>query len=607
MDHKDNASTATIAQYLNLRGAAPGVLSPDGTRMLFFWTVTGTPQIWLLDRPLAWPRQVTFFPDRVMGAQWTPNGQGVLLTSDVGGSEKSQIFFVSPDGSGLRRLTGNDEAIHTVGEFHPDGRTIAYAANDRNGRDFDLYLLDTQTGEARKVLEAEGANYPVAFTRDGARLLFARHNANVDNDLFLLDVSTGKTTLLTPHEGDAQFRFAGWTEDGQGLYLATNKDRDFINRAYLNLSTGELRVLAEENADTDAFAVSRDGRMMAYIVNQDGYGNLHVADVATGMPVTVQDLPRGVTFGLRFAHDPPFLSVSVTSGTRIGTAWRIDLGSGLAREWTASTPAGVNTQSFVEPQLIRYRSFDGLEIPAFVYVPHGAAQADGTLPFVLDIHGGPESQERPDFNPVIQYLVSRGYGVLAPNIRGSTGYGKAYTHLDDVEKRLDSIQDIAAGADWLAESGWADRTKIAVMGGSYGGYAALASLVFHPEKWAAGISIVGISNLLTFLQNTGAYRRKLRAAEYGDPERDAEFLRSASPFYHIERIRAPLLVIQGANDPRVPQSESDQIVEAVRTQGGEVEYLLFPDEGHGVVKLSNRIISWTAVADFLDKRLQSRR
>ena len=201
-------------------------------------------------------------------------------------------------------------------------------------------------------------------------------------------------------------------------------------------------------------------------------------------------------------------------------------------------------------------------------------------------------------------MVSRGYGVLAPNIRGSTGYGKSYTHLDDVEKRLDSIKDIEAGAEWLAASGWTDRKKIAVMGGSYGGYATLASLTFHSDRWAAGVSIVGISNLLTFLENTGAYRRKLRASEYGDPERDAEFLRSASPFYHIERIRAPLLVIQGANDPRVPQSESDQIVEALRARGGEVDYLLFPDEGHGVVKLSNRITCWTAVADFLDRHLK---
>lgn len=597
-----NKPDYTFSQYLNLRGAGSAALSPEGGRMLFLNAVTGTPQIWLLDRPQAWPRQVTFFPDRVNLGRWTPDGERILFTSDVGGNERTQIFTVNPDGSDLRRLTANDSAIHQPGDFHPDGRTIAYAANDRNGRDFDLYLLDTVTGAARKALEADGMNYALAFTPDGSRLLFARYNANLDNDFLLLDPATGATELLTPHTGDALFDFAGFSADGRHLYLATSQDRDFINRARLDLDTKELRFLADEDADTETFVVSQDGRTMAWVVNRDGYGDLHLADVATGKKIAVQHLPRGLAFAVSFARRAPFLSVGLMSGTRLGTAWRIDLTNGLAAEWTQPTLAGIDAASFVEPRLVHYPTFDGREIPAFLSVPHGA-RADGTLPVVMDIHGGPEGQERPDFNPVIQYLAHRGYGVLAPNIRGSMGYGKAYTHLDDVEKRLDSIQDIAAGADWLAASGWADAKKIAVMGGSYGGYATLAALTFHPDKWAAGVDIVGISNLLTFLKNTSPYRQKLRAAEYGDPDRDADFLHAASPFNFVDRIKAPLLVIQGANDPRVPQSEADQMVAAVRANGGTVDYLLFPDEGHGVVKLSNRITCYTAIADFLDRHL----
>jgi dipeptidyl aminopeptidase/acylaminoacyl peptidase len=529
----------TFAQYLNVRGAGPGALSPDGGRLLFLSATTGTPQLWLLDKPRAWPQQVTFFPDRVNPGSWTPDGARILFTTDVGGNEKTQIFTVRPDGSELRRLTTRDDVIHTPGDFHPQGRHVAYAANDRNGRDFDLYLLDIETGETRRVLEAEGSNTPLAFTRDGSRLVYSRYNGSLDNDLLLLDLATGAVDRLTPHGGGALFQFAGFSADGAHLYLATNQDRDFLQRARLDLGARTLHFLADEDADTEAFSISHDGRTLAHIVNREGYGDLHITDVATGKKLAVSHLPHGIAYGISWARHAPYLSVSVLGATRPSGVWRIDLRNGAAAEWTQPALAGIDPASFVEAQRIRYPSFDGLEIPAFLYVPRGA-RADGTLPVVMDIHGGPESQERPDFNPVIQYLVQRGYAVLAPNIRGSTGYGKAYTHRDDREKRLDAIRDIAAGADWLRASGWAGAGKTAIMGGSYGGYATLASLTFHPDKWAAGVDIVGISNLLTFLRNTGAYRRKLRAAEYGDPERDAEFLRSVSPFHFVDRIRAPI-------------------------------------------------------------------
>lgn len=601
----------TIAQYLNVRGAGPGAPSPDGSRLLLLWAVTGTPQLWLLEGPRGWPRQITFFPDRVNLGHWSPDGERIAFTTDVGGNERDQIFTVRPDGSDLRRLTHNDAAIHRLGDFHPGGAALAYAANDRNGRDFDLYRLDSETGEARRLRELDGWNTPLFFTPDGKRLLYDHANTNVDNDLLLVDVETEETELLTPHAGDALFEAAGFTPDGRSLYVATNRDREFVNRARIELETKALRFLADEDADTDAFTLSRDGRTLAWVVNRDGWGDLHVADAHTGRRIGVEHLRRGVTHGVCFAHDAPCLSVSVTAPTAPVTTWRVDLRAEMdpaqerpvrAVPWTEPSFAGIAPDALVTPELVRYPSFDGLSIPAFLYVPRGA-KADGSLPVVMDIHGGPESQERPDFNPVIQYLVHRGYGVLAPNIRGSTGYGKAYTHKDDVHKRPDAIADVAAGADWLAASGWADRGKIAILGGSYGGYATLAALAFHPERWAAGVSIVGISNLLTFLQNTGAYRRALRISEYGDPERDAEFLRSVSPFYFVDRIRAPLLVIQGANDPRVPQSESDQIVAAIKERNGTVDYLLFPDEGHGVVKLPNRIACWGRVADFLDAHL----
>jgi dipeptidyl aminopeptidase/acylaminoacyl peptidase len=590
-------------QYLQVRGAGQGALSPDGRRLLFVAATTGTPQLWRLDSPLGWPEQVTFFQERVQTGRWTPDGARILFETDVGGTERMQLYSVAPDGSDLRRLTFEDAAIHRPSDFHPDGVRVAFATNVRNGRDFDLYLLDTVTGAQTKLCEREGSTHPVGFTPDGKKLLFVHARANVDQDLLLCDVESGAVELLTPHEGDVRYETGGFTPDGRFLHVSTDLGREFRNRARLDLSTKMLDGFVDEDADTEALELSKDGRYLAWIANRDGYGELHVQEVETGRDVAVTGLEPGVTQSLSFARDVACLAVTHTSSHSPGTVHRLGLEHGHTPErWTTPTLAGLDPTSFVAPALVTYPTFDGREIPAFLYVPRGAAQ-DGTLSVIVDVHGGPESQERPDWNAVIQYLVGRGFGVLAPNIRGSSGYGRTYVRLDDVARRLDSIQDVALAAEYLATSRWADAKRIAVMGGSYGGYAALSSLAFHPERWAAGISIVGISNLLTFLRNTGAYRRALRIAEYGDPVRDEELLRRISPFYAVDQIRAPLLIIHGANDPRVPLSEAEQMVDALRARGGEVESLIFHDEGHGIVKLTNKLRCWEKVAEFFDRYL----
>jgi len=308
----------------------------------------------------------------------------------------------------------------------------------------------------------------------------------------------------------------------------------------------------------------------------------------------------GVVGRLTFSETGEKLAF-VFSGPRYNTdIWVWELEKERLTQVTHSSTAGIPQESFTEPQLVRYTSFDGRKIPAFLYLP----RKTGRFPVIVHIHGGPEAQERVWFDPIFQYFLNRGYAVFAPNVRGSTGYGKAYTHLDDVELREDSVKDIVYGVEYLKTIAQVNPEKIAVMGGSYGGYMVLAALTKYPNLWTAGVDIVGISNFKTFLKNTGAYRRKWRIAEYGDPQRDSELLERISPINHVDKIKAPLMVIQGANDPRVPQSEAEQIVQAIKERNGVVEYLLFPDEGHGISKLPNRIKAYTAIVDFLDRHLK---
>jgi dipeptidyl aminopeptidase/acylaminoacyl peptidase len=305
-----------------------------------------------------------------------------------------------------------------------------------------------------------------------------------------------------------------------------------------------------------------------------------------------------------FNGDGSKVAFSYSSATINGDVWVLDLKQDRASQVTHSTRAGIPSSSFVAPQAVSYPSFDGTEIPAFLYLPKGAAKI-GKLPAIVSIHGGPEGQERPGFNPIYQYFLNRGYAVLAPNIRGSAGFGKQYMHMDNYKKRPDAIKDAAWAADYLKSSDYIDTRKIAVMGGSYGGFMTLAQATMFPERWAAAVDIVGISNWFTFFKNTGAWRRSHRANEYGDPEKDPAFMKSISPINFVKNIRAPLFVIAGANDPRVPKSEADQMVEQVRARGVPVEYISFPDEGHGMAKRPNRIRGYTAIADFLDKYLRN--
>ena len=593
-----------IQQYLQIRSASGGTFTPDGKDLVFSTNITGVSQLWRVGAAGGWPHQLTFFEDSVRWASRPPAGDKLLFGKDHGGDERVQLHLIRPDGTGHVQLTNDPKAIHSFGGWSPNGKSIFYASNARNVAYFDLYTMDLATRKARRVLTHDGTNYAAAWSPDGRYLVFNRVDTPSNGNLWALDLRTGKTRLLTPHQGDAAYEPAGFGRDGK-LYLTTDQGREFTGLATLDLATGKLRYLTPDTADVEGVALNADETGLAWLVNREGYSEAWVAGLGARGARKLPNLPKGVLSSPDWAPDGKRLALTFSGPAHAYDVWSYDLAASRATQLTHSALAGIPRSSFVAPSLVRYPSFDGRKIPAFLYTPQGARK-DGTLPTIVYVHGGPEGQERPDFASSFQYYLSRGYALLALNIRGSVGYGRTYTHLDDVRKRKDAIKDVEHAVRWLRASGWADPKKHVVMGGSYGGYMTLACLTMQPDLWAAGVDTVGMSNLETFLENTGPWRRPLREAEYGSLARDRDFLREVSPIHHVHKIKAPLMVIQGANDPRVPKSEADQMVATLRDKGHPVEYLLFADEGHGVAKLPNRVKSFTATAAFLDKYVKGK-
>ena len=586
-----------FARYLRIRSAHNASWSPDGRRISFLTDITGVPQAWEVSADGGWPEQLTFHDDRVSHAGYSPAEERLLFGMDAGGDEKTQLFLL--DGGGLERnLTRDPTAIHYSGGFSRDGSRISYTATRRNGTDFDVYTQKS-TGEPEMAWETSGYHTVADWGSDGSSLIVSRHHSNLNNDLYRLDLSSGETQLLTPHDGDARFLTARMTPDGGALYLATDRDGDFLRLARLNLSDLELTYLTPDDRDVESVEVSRDGRWLVASRNVEGYSDFMLFS-GRGRRAPGPRLPKGIQGGFAFSPDSRRLAFTLTGPDLNPDVWTLDLPDGEPQRLTRSSTAGIPRNSFRRPRLVRYPSFDGRDIPAIFYEPEGEVSS----PVVVNVHGGPESQSRPGFAPVTQYLLDRGLGVFMPNVRGSTGYGKVFTHLDDVELRMDSVADLARAAHWLRDQG---HERIAVMGGSYGGFMVLAAMTEYPELWSAGVDIVGIANMVTFLENTGSYRRRLREPEYGFLEKDRDFLESISPIHKAERITTPLMVIHGKNDPRVPVGEAEQIVQRVRENGGVVEYLLYEDEGHGLAKLKNRLDAYPRIAAFLEEHLGIRK
>lgn len=584
----------SLNRYQNTRGASFHGWLDDGS-ILIGTRFGDTAQVHRVERPLGAREQVTFYREPVRGVAVRPGGHGpgFLFSKDNGGDEFFQLHYYDLATRRTVTLTegrpGGGKVRNEGAHWSGDGRRLAWSSTLRNGTDTDVWVRDLD-GEPRLLLQEGGAWNAHDFSPDGGRLLVSRFVSIEETQPGEVDLATGKLTPLPVAGGRAAVTGLQYAKDGRAIYYVSDEESEFLRLRRRDAATGAVTVVsAEVPWNVTGFAQSRDGSRLAYVTNEDGISVLRVVRASDLAPEPLPALPIGLVGGLEFSPDGSRLALGLNTATSPADVYVVDLAAGAVERWTRSEVGGLDTAAFVAPTLIRYESFDGRSIPAFYYRPAGVP-ADRRLPVVISIHGGPESQALPVFNPAFQYLLRElQVAVLVPNVRGSSGYGKTWLQLDNGFLRKDSVKDIGALLDWIAGQPGLDPGRVGVTGGSYGGYMVLAAMVDYGDRIRAGVDIVGISSFRTFLENTEDYRRDLRRAEYGD-ERDPTmraFHEEIAPLNNAHRITKPLFVAQGYNDPRVPWTEAEQIVRAVRGGGGEVWFLMFKDEGHGFAKKPN--------------------
>jgi len=592
-----------VVRFLNVRSAVAPSLSPDGRAVAFRTSISGEPQLWVVDAAGGWPRQLTF-GEPVTEHRWSPSGEVILYAVDRGGNEREGYYLIHSDGTVERELLAPSDAFRAFGGFTHDGRRIAYGSTERNGLDFDVFLLDVASGASREAFRGRPGLYPVSWRPDGGAALLSEARGEDANALHLLDIGTGEaTTLFDPAERASYGPFA-WESDGSGFYMVTNHGRQYAGVAHYRVEDGALTwIETPEDKDVDDVALSWDGRYLLWSVNDGGYGALAARDLSTDDALEPPAVPAGV-YGVEWAPGANVASVTVAAPGVPGDIWTWEPETGHTSRATRSDAAGLDMGRMVAPTAHAFRARDGREIHGLYYRPPGMPEG-ARPPVLLAVHGGPTAQARPTFRADLQYLLTRGIAVFDLNYRGSTGYGKDYARLNDGRLREAEIFDLEDAVRWLGEAGLADPERAAVMGGSYGGYLTMAALARLPEVFRAGVAFVGVSNWITALEGASPQLKASDRIEYGDIEdpADREFFRAISPMTHVGGVRAPVMVLHGANDPRDPVEESDQFVRAIRALGGEVEYLRFPDEGHGIRRLDNRIIAYRRIADFLERRL----
>jgi dipeptidyl aminopeptidase/acylaminoacyl peptidase len=601
------ATPSTVLADVDLDPASP-------ERILVRGDASGSMQLYeLCDGAMT---ELTALDEPVGSAHYVPGTRRAVLAVDQGGDERHQLYLLDLDAAAqatasslarLRPLTEDPRYAHHFSGVSPDGSVIAYVSNRRNGVDFDLWTCRLPDGEhACRYAPGAWLQPGSGFSPDGRYVSVLRPGEwPLDNDLVLLDIETGEAKTVLAHPGEpALIGPPAWIPGG--FFASSNAGRDFAAIVRHDLATGGTSSLPGTGEAHDAEVLaSRHGPRLAVIENRNGASALQLIDPADGTPGIAVALPEtGVVSSHQIA--PPIFSVD---GGRLYYTWSTprsgpgvlayDVRAGTSRKLT-STPGGVAADELIGAERGQVESFDGERVPVFIFRPRGV---ESRPPVVIVVHGGPESQSTLAFNPVIQALARSGFGVVVPNVRGSTGYGRRYAALDDTTKRLDSVRDLAAVHGSLGASGF-DPERAALWGASYGGYMVLAGLAFQPELWAAGVDIVGISNLVTFLQSTSAYRRAHREREYGSLERDQEFLRSASPLLHADRMTAPLFIIHGRNDPRVPLSEAEQLIKSLSARAVRCTLRVYDDEGHGLARLANRLDAYPRAIGFLHEILR---
>jgi len=604
------ASIAARAdRYTQFRSASMWSWHPQRREILIGTRFGDTNQVHQVAMPGGARTQLTFLPDRIADASYQPHsGDYFLFRKDIGGGEWYQIFRYDV-ASGDTALLTDGKSRNTEYVWSNKGDRIAYASTRRNGADLDFFVMDPTKKDSDKLIsQNQGGGWQVHNWSPDDRTLLVMNGASINESyLWLIDAATGQKTELTPKGSDKVVYYPiGFSRDGKGIYVGTDKDNEYLRLAYMDLATKSLKYLTSYKWDIEeGTQLSEDRRHLAFVLNENGMSTLHVLDVDSGKELHVPNLTAGVITNLRWHEDNRDLAFSLNTSRSPSDVYSVDIQTAKLDRWTMSETGGIQPQNLVEPKLITWKSFDGKEISGWLYLPKDKPAA-GKYPVEIVIHGGPEGQSRPIFLGRTNYLPNEmGVALIYPNVRGSTGYGKAFTQLDNGFLRENTYKDIGALLDWIATQPDLDAKKVLVTGGSYGGHMTLAVATLYNDRIACSVDIVGISNLVTFLEHTEAYRRDLRRVEYGD-ERDPQmraYLESIAPMNHVKAITKPMMVVAGVNDPRVPKSEADQMVKALETNGTTVWYLAAKDEGHGFAKKKNADFQFYTTVLFAQKYL----
>lgn len=596
---------ASVARMAKIRSAWSPTFSPDGERLAFVSDLTGVPQLWTVATEGGWPDLVTVLDDPVGGVTWSPDGEWLAFSLAPGGGMNGQVYLVRTDGTGLARLTDGGKDNNWLGGWSHDGRVLTLASNRADPRSMDAYVYDMAGGALRRVARNPGIGYLTDLRRDGTLGVLYRMESRSSDNLFLVDLARGTEALFTAHDGPGSFRGGTFSPDGSTIYLSSNKDRDMSAFARVRVSPegvpGSIEyIVTRGDAELQSFAISDDGRTSALVWNVAGRSELAFVDLTTRETTAGPTLPAEIVGGLEFSRDGRLLAMSISGAAAPSDIWVLDRAAGHFRQVTYSPHAGVPLARLVRPELVRFQAHDGLWLSGWLYRPPGGS---GPAPYVLSYHGGPEGQERPRFRSDYQALLARGIGVFAPNVRGSAGFGKKFVNLDNGRLRFDGIKDIEACVAHLVDNGLADPARLGIMGGSYGGYMTMAGLAWYPDMFAAGANLFGVVNFATFFANTEPWMAAISTVEYGNPDTEADLLRELSPIHRVDRVKAPTIVLHGANDTNVPVVEAEQVVESLERRGIPVEYILFPDEGHGFRKTENRITSTVAIVRWFETHL----
>jgi dipeptidyl aminopeptidase/acylaminoacyl peptidase len=598
--------TLTIEKLYMTRLVGGADWSPDGKQVVFVSNMSGRNNLWLVPAEGGWPVQLTVSDQRQSGPAWSPDGKWIAYQSDYDGDEQWDIFLVSPKTGAVINVTNTREIAEEDPTWSPDGRYLAYMVKPKTSSVFEIDIFDTLQHKVQHLTTntpADKRDVGPVWSKDGKWIAYTQYEAKGTNsNVFVAEVATAKSTLLTPHDGENLYTVSAFAPDGKSLLITSNAANGYENVAILEVATRKIQWLTQDKWEINAGDFFMDGKRVTYTANVDGNTEICVLDLVSGKGFSLP-LPKGVN-GLAgksspFTKDGSKMLYYHNGPTAAGDLWVASTSEKKNAQLTHSMLAGVRGEDMVEPFLVHYPSKDGKwTISAFVYVPYNLPRRPES-PAIVYIHGGPTSQTVNSFNRFVQVMANQGYLVIAPNYRGSTGYGKEFQQANLFDMGGGDLQDVLAAADWIKQSGYVDPKKLIVMGGSYGGYLSMMAVTKAPEVWAAGVPIVPFVNYFTEIENEDPILRQMDLATMGDPIKDKARYEDRSPIFFVDKIKAPLLLLAGGNDPRCPKSETLQVVEAVKKNGGMAEYKIYENEGHGFARVENQIDAYKRVADFL--------